>query len=72
MVVFAVEQDSECGDCLRILRRDGVAEGHALKCFNCSKVRIEHGKRIYVDNSFESHKTQNIGVIKTVDRELED
>lgn len=68
--MFATEIDSECGDCLRILRRDGVAEGHASKCFNCSKVRIERGKRIYVDNSFESHKTQGNSVVKAADKEL--
>jgi hypothetical protein len=69
--MFATEIDSECGDCLRILRRDGVAEGHALKCFNCSKVRIERGKRIYVDNTPQSNKAQGNSVVKTNDKELE-
>ena len=72
--MFAMNDNKNCEECLRILKRDGVADGYRLDCKPCRHgVICELGKRRfpYVDNAFENSKKPDKGVHKENDRDLE-
>ena len=47
--MFPTGLRAECFDCLRILRRDRVAESCYPECYTCPHVRIEYGKRVLIE-----------------------
>lgn len=49
--MFATGLRPECFDCLRILRRDCVAESCHPECYTCHYVRIEYGKRVLLEDN---------------------
>ena len=82
MTVFGTDLNEDCPECLRLLRKNGVAEGWRLQCHNCPHgVIIAHDKRCFNEKDISlSHKVagdkaQNNGVdkksVQLVDRELE-
>lgn len=76
--MFANGLRPECFDCLRILRRDRVAESCYPECYTCPHVRIEYGKRVLLEDT-KRYTAKDKGVdtktyerVSNPDRELED
>ena len=75
--MFATNVNDNCDNCLRILRRDRVAESCYPECYTCPHVRIEYGKRVLLeDNKRNSQEDKGVDTtahkgVSNPDKELE-